>query len=158
MDNILFVSTKIGKIGIQEDGSGITGVFFENELPKKNPASCAQRETPLLQTAAREILEYLDGNRKAFTVPLSMNGTAFQMADWKALMTIPYGETRSYQEIAHLIGKPRACRAVGHANNQNPISIIIPCHRVIGKNGSMTGYGGGLAIKEFLLNLERENR
>jgi len=158
MDNMLYIDTTIGKIGIREDGSGITGVFFETEVPQKDFDGCNELETPLLKWAAREIMEYLDGNRKEFTVPVSLKGTAFQMEDWKALMTIPYGETRCYQDIAEQIGKPKACRAVGNANNRNPISIIVPCHRVVGKDGSMTGYGGGLAIKEFLLNLEMKNK
>ncbi len=158
MDTMLYIDTMIGKIGIREDGSGIIGVFFETEVPPKDVDGCNELETPLLRLASKEILEYLDGSRKEFTVPVSLKGTAFQLEDWKALMTIPYGETRCYQEIAEQIGKPKACRAVGHANNRNPISIIVPCHRVVGKDGSMTGYGGGLAIKEFLLDLEKKNK
>lgn len=158
MESMIFINTEIGEIGIKEDGSGITSVFFETELPKIDPDTCVKQETPLLRKASHEIIEYLEGKRKEFSVPLSLKGTTFQMEDWKALMTIPYGETRSYQDIAKLIGRPKACRAVGHANNRNPISIIIPCHRVVGKNGSMTGYGGGIPIKEYLLNLESKNK
>ncbi len=158
MENIIFINTKIGKIGIKEDETGITAVFFEKELGQVDTAACMDQETPVLKKAASEIMEYLDGKRKVFTVPLSLKGTAFQLEDWKALLTIPYGETRSYQYIAEQIGKPKACRAVGHANNRNPISIIVPCHRVVGKDGSLVGYGGGLEIKEYLLDLERDNK
>lgn len=158
MENIIFINTKIGKIGIKEDERGISAVFFEKELTQVDTAACMDQETPALKKAASEIIEYLDGKRKEFTVPLSLKGTAFQMEDWKALLTIPYGETRSYQDIAEQIGKPKACRAVGHANNRNPISIIVPCHRVVGKDGTLVGYGGGLEIKEYLLDLERENK
>ena len=93
--------------------------------------------------------------RRMFDVPLSPQGTEFEQTVWKALQTIPHGETRSYGDIARQIGQPSACRAVGHANNQNPISIIIPCHRVIGANGKLTGYAGGLTIKQYLLELEQ---
>ena len=96
----------------------------------------------------------MDGKRKSFDLPLKPEGTEFQKKVWNALLDIPYGETRSYKDIAVAIGNPKACRAVGMANNRNPISIIIPCHRVIGANGSLVGYGGGLPIKIELLNLE----
>jgi len=158
MGNMIIINTKIGKIGIKEDETGITAVFFEKELAQVDSAASMDQETPVLKKAASEIIEYLDGKRKEFTVPLSLKGTAFQLEDWKALLTIPYGETRSYQDIAEQIGKPKACRAVGHANNRNPISIIVPCHRVVGKDGTLVGYGGGLEIKEYLLNLEKENK
>ena len=110
--------------------------------------------TALMDKAFQEITEYLEGKRKTFAVPLAPNGTAFQQKVWSALRTIPYGETRSYSEIAEMIGNPKACRAVGMANNKNPIIIMIPCHRIIGKNGSLVGYACGLEKKEYLLNLE----
>ena len=97
------------------------------------------------------------GRRREFQLPLAPKGTEFQQKVWKALLDIPYGETRSYGEIARAIGNPKASRAVGMANNRNPIAIIIPCHRVIGSTGKLVGYGGGLDKKEFLLNLERQN-
>ena len=102
--------------------------------------------------------EYFDGKRKIFDLPLKPEGTEFQLKDWNALREIPYGETRSYKDIAIAIGNPKACRAVGTANHNNPISIIIPCHRVIGSDGSLTGYGGGLDKKTYLLELEQKNR
>lgn len=117
----------------------------------------AASDTPLLRQAAQELQEYFAGRRKAFSVPLHPHGTAFQKACWQALLQIPYGEVRSYQQQAQAIGNPKACRAVGMANHRNPLPIFIPCHRVVGKRGSLTGYAGGLAIKEQLLNIERMN-
>ena len=113
------------------------------------------QQTPLLREASAQISAYFAGERKTFDLPLSYRGTPFQTDDWEALLRIPYGETRSYKDIAVQIGRPRAYRAVGLANNRNPISIIIPCHRVIGQDGSLVGYGGGLTQKAFLLDLER---
>jgi methylated-DNA-[protein]-cysteine S-methyltransferase len=114
-------------------------------------------ETALLKDAHKQISEYLKGERRSFDLPLSPSGTEFQQRVWKALTGIPYGETVTYEDIARKVGNEKACRAVGMANNRNPISLIIPCHRVIGKNGKLTGYGGGLGIKEYLLKLERGN-
>ena len=108
--------------------------------------------------AVKELEEYFKGKRKEFTVPCRPEGTDFQKRVWEALTRIPYGETRTYKEIAAEAGNPKASRAVGMANNKNPVPIIIPCHRVIGSDGKLTGYAGGLGVKEFLLNLERENR
>lgn len=115
-----------------------------------------EKRTELLEEAERQLQEYFAGRLQHFDLPLHPQGTEFQKKVWKALMSIPYGETRSYEEIAKQIGKEKAVRAVGGANHVNPISIVIPCHRVIGKNGSLTGYGGGLKIKETLLTLERK--
>jgi methylated-DNA-[protein]-cysteine S-methyltransferase len=106
----------------------------------------------------RELDEYFAGRLRAFTTPIQPRGTPFQLQVWKALCTIPYGETISYGELARRIDHPRAVRAVGLANGSNPISIIVPCHRVIGSNGSLTGYGGGLPVKRALLELERGER
>lgn len=115
-----------------------------------------EKRTELLEEAERQLQEYFAGRLQHFDLPLHPQGTEFQKKVWKALMSIPYGEIRSYGEIAKQIGKEKAVRAVGGANHVNPISIVIPCHRVIGKNGSLTGYGGGLKIKETLLTLERK--
>ncbi len=106
----------------------------------------------------RELDEYFEGKRKTFDIPLRTHGTAFQEKVWAALRAIPYGEVRSYKEVAEAIGHPKAYRAVGMANNANPIFIIVPCHRVIGSDGSLTGYGGGLPMKKALLSLEKGNR
>ena len=112
----------------------------------------------VLEQTAVELGEYFSGNRREFSVPFDGEGTPFQRAVWNALCTIPYGETASYADIAVKIGNGKACRAVGGANNRNPLPIIVPCHRVVGKNGTLVGYAGGLEIKEFLLKLERENQ
>lgn len=108
----------------------------------------------LLRQAVRELEEYFAGTRRSFTLPLAPAGTPFQQAVWNALRTIPYGETRSYGQIAAQIGRPKACRAVGMANNRNPIAIVVPCHRVVGSTGALVGYAGGLSVKERLLTLE----
>lgn len=151
MKKLLYCSTPIGRIGIQEQESHITDLFFDSELPVNLPP---MEETPLLLHAKEQLLEYFNGNRTTFTIPLAPQGTEFQKSVWTALQNIPYGETRSYKEIATIIGNPKASRAVGMANNKNPIAIFIPCHRVIGSNGAMVGYAGGLPIKEYLLNIE----
>ena len=150
LPNVFFYCFKKIDIGITAEGNSITGVFFGRDAP----AGFTSAETPLIKKAALQIEEYFAGKRKKFSLPLKMQGTEFQMAVWDALKSIPYGETRSYKEIAVQIGRPKAVRAVGMANHRNPISIIVPCHRVIGHNGSLTGYGGGLPAKKLLLELE----
>lgn len=112
---------------------------------------------PVLGETITQLQEYFAGKRREFTIPIRTSGTSFREKVWEALRTIPYGETRSYGQIAAQIGEPKACRAVGGANHNNPIMIITPCHRVIGGNGSLTGFGGGLEVKEALLRLEREH-
>lgn len=114
-----------------------------------------EQETPIIKESFRQITEYLKGERKVFDLPLRMKGTDFQKWVWTALLDIPYGETRSYKQIAVAIGNPKGMRAVGMANNRNPLLIVVPCHRVIGANGSLVGYGEGLEMKEFLLRLEK---
>ena len=138
-------------IGIAEENNAVTEVFFGRNMS----AACAKAETPLIKKTAGQIEEYLGGKRKKFSLPLALRGTEFQLAVWKALQTIPYGETRSYGEIAAQIGRPKAARAVGMANHNNPISILVPCHRVIGHNGKLVGYGAGLPLKQRLLDLEK---
>ena len=142
------------KIEIAEENGAITHVCFCGKKSAKLLAEFSQSETPLIQKAALQLREYFDGRRTAFDLPLAPCGTGFQNAVWKALQTIPYGQTRSYKDIAALVGSPKACRAVGMANNRNPIAIIVPCHRVVGSDGSLTGYAGGLGVKERLLALE----
>jgi len=155
MKNIFFYQTIIGKIGIADNGDAITQLTFDDE---KIPVDALVKETPLIKEAAQQIKEYLAGKRKVFDIPLAANGTPFQQIVWEALKAIPYGETRSYKEIAESIGQPKACRAVGMANNRNPIALMVPCHRVIGANGKLVGYGSGLDMKEKLLNLEKAHR
>jgi methylated-DNA-[protein]-cysteine S-methyltransferase len=149
--NYFVYSLKKIKIGVAEENNAITGVYFGADIT----AGFDKAETPLIKKAAVQIEEYLNGKRKKFSLPLSLRGTEFQMDVWRALQTIPYGETRSYKEIAELVKRPKAVRAVGMANHRNPISIIVPCHRVIGHDGSLTGYGGGLPVKKYLLELEK---
>lgn len=124
---------------------------------QKNKRNLERKENALkiLNQTQMELQEYFAGKRKEFTVPVRLKGTSFQQEVWKALQKIPYGETRSYGQIAEMIGNPKACRAVGGANNRNPVMIIIPCHRVIGADGSLVGFGGGLEVKCCLLELER---
>lgn len=143
------------KIGIvEEDGEIVELTFGE----VKNEQEIEIQETVLLQKAKGELEEYFFGERRKFDLPLNPKGTEFQKKVWNALQAIPYGETRTYEEIAIQIGNPKTTRAVGMANHNNPIGIIIPCHRVIGKNGKLTGYAGGLDKKEKLLKLEEKHK
>ncbi|WP_395647758.1 methylated-DNA--[protein]-cysteine S-methyltransferase [Terricaulis sp.] len=143
----------IGTLTLVSDGEAIVYLEFENN---KYPApKFPKGEDAVIRQAKKELDLYFAGKLKDFTVPVKPEGTAFQRACWKALTKIPYGATRSYGEQATKIGKPKAVRAVGLANGRNPIPIIIPCHRVIGANGSLTGFGGGLPTKQFLLELEQ---
>ncbi len=115
-------------------------------------------KTELTNKAYNQLLEYFDGKRKFFDVPYKLNGTDFQKRVWSALCDIPYGETRSYKDIAIAVGNEKASRAIGMANNKNPVTVIVPCHRVIGASGKLVGYAGGLEMKEFLLIMEEENK
>jgi len=145
-----FYETPIGRLQIFADTEYITGIsFFEKRIQ-----GTIEKETPLIKRMYSELEEYFDGKRKSFDVPVRPDGTSFQQSVWKALLTIPYGETCSYKQIAEMIGNPAACRAVGMANNRNPIPIVIPCHRVVGVNGDLTGYAGGLEVKRKLLEIE----
>lgn len=149
----------IGELVIVEAQGNIIAVQLEESETLKQHAT--HNETPVIATGARQLNEYIGGNRREFDLPLLPQGTPFQLSVWKALLDIPYGETRSYRDIAIAIGNPKAVRAVGMANNRNPISFIIPCHRVIGADGSLVGYGGGLPLKKRLLEMEQavaENR
>lgn len=154
MRNVFFYPTDIGKIGIEENGAAITKLYFSREDAL---LTAVLNETELLKKAGTQLQEYFAGKRKSFDLPLAPEGTPFQPKVWKALLEIPYGETRSYGDIARNIGQEKASRAVGMANNKNPIAIIIPCHRVVGSNGKLVGYAGGLDIKEQLLNLEKQS-
>lgn len=154
MKQIGYYNGPIGKIGIVENEGVITHVYFEDELKDK---IIEEGKSKLLEEACKQLEEYFQGMRKEFDLPLKPTGTPFMESVWKALQDIPYGQTKSYKDIAEAIGNAKACRAVGLANNRNPIPIFIPCHRVIGANGKLVGYGGGLHIKEYLLELEMTN-
>ena len=147
-------ASSIGTIQLRGTATALTGVFMEKHRHETARPVGAVRDAGPLRAAQRELEEYFAGERREFSLALEPAGTPFQMRVWQALRAIPYGETISYGELARRIGNPRAVRAVGLANGRNPISIIVPCHRVIGANGTLTGYGGGLERKRFLLALE----
>lgn len=151
--NIQYLSTSVGRLVLGADDSGICWL-----RPGDAPSGAQLVQTPLLQTASIQLEEYFAGRRKDFELPLSLSGTPFQRACWDALCAIPYGETRTYAQQAAAVGNPKACRAVGMANHVNPIIILVPCHRVIGSNGRLTGYACGLLLKQFLLDLEASHR
>jgi methylated-DNA-[protein]-cysteine S-methyltransferase len=155
MISIWYYEYPVGIIGIGTADDAVVSIFFGN---KEMAAGEQLKQTPLQKTAAEEIAEYFAGRRKQFNVPIRLNGTPFQKAVWNALLTIPFGETRSYTDIARQIGNEKAVRAVGMANNRNKISIIVPCHRVIGRNGDLVGYASGLTIKKQLLDIEKFTR
>lgn len=153
MEKVFFYDTPVGKLCIGEEDDSITRVTWS-----KVPQEYIQEETELILSCKIQLEEYFAGNRKQFDLPLAPKGTDFQKRVWKALTDIPYGETRTYGEIAAAVGSPKAARAVGMANNKNPIGIIVPCHRVVGADGKLVGYAGGMEKKEWLLNLEQEKR
>ncbi|MDR3287960.1 MAG: methylated-DNA--[protein]-cysteine S-methyltransferase [Peptococcaceae bacterium] len=154
MKSIYFYATPIGRIGVAESEGRLTNLFFPAE---KIAEPAIEVETGLLQEAGEQLERYFSGKLKDFTLPLTPVGTDFMQRVWACLQTIPYGETWSYQKVAQTISQPKACRAVGLANHRNPLPIFIPCHRVIGKNGDLTGFGGGLELKSLLLDLEKEH-
>lgn len=144
------IDSPIGRLLLVASDNALTRIDFGGE----SAGRCEAGRAPVLALARRELGDYFRGKLREFTVPLAPEGTAFQRDVWNALLALPYGETTTYGEIAQKIGRPAAVRAVGAANGANPIPIIIPCHRVIGRDGSLTGYGGGISIKQFLLRLE----
>lgn len=144
--------TEIGAMYAVEEN----GAIVEVRLPGEREPAGERAATPLLKNAANQITEYLAGTRKEFTFPIKLDGTEFSMKVWKEMSAIPYGEVRTYGELAKAIGRPGAARAVGQACNRNPLPMIVPCHRVIGTGGRLTGYAGGLEIKEQLLRLEKD--
>lgn len=146
--------TPVGRIQIIENGSAIIGIRLPGESFHTDTKNY---ETDLLRKAGGQLKEYFEGKRKKFDLPLAPEGTPFMQKIWSQLQKINYGETCSYKDIAVAIGNSNAMRAVGMANHRNPLPIIIPCHRVIGANGSLVGYGGGLPMKKFLLDLEKRN-
>jgi methylated-DNA-[protein]-cysteine S-methyltransferase len=151
-----WIDSPVGRLQLVARAEGLAGILWEGDDPARVPLGklVEQAGHPTLIAAETQLGEYFRGERRRFDLPLSFAGTEFQMRVWQALLTIPYGETRSYGEIARQIGAPKAVRAVGAANGRNPISIVAPCHRVIGASGSLTGFAGGLAAKRWLLALE----
>ena len=151
------VSSPIGSLMLTANDRALTGLFFSTgNKRRKEPDDTWQNSEPHFTQARQELLEYFEGQRDLFEVPLEPLGTPFQMRVFAVLQRIPFGEVRSYKEIAQAIGSPKAVRSVGTANGNNPLAIFIPCHRVVGSNGALTGFGGGLDAKRYLLNLEKK--
>ncbi len=150
------MKSPVGQLKLVASGSGLAAVLWEHDNPRRVRLNIVQenKKHPVLLKTERQLQEYFSGKRNSFSLPLDFAGTPFQKKVWQALLTIPYGETRSYCDIARQIGNQKAVRAVGAANGKNPISIIAPCHRVIGANGTLTGFAGGLKTKATLLKLE----
>lgn len=151
------IESPVGRMILVASQKGLTGILWEKEDPNRvKPENIFQDDhDPVLMKAEHQLKEYFNGKRKIFTLDLDFNGTEFQKKVWNALLTIPYGETRTYREIARQIGNPNSSRAVGSASGKNPISIVAPCHRVIGSSGKLVGFGGGLENKALLLDLEK---
>jgi len=150
--------SEIGKIYLVSDGKSLNGLYFESlwkELASDFKTSNLI-DSGILHEATKQLDEYFAGKRKVFKLPIYVEGTIFQKKVWNVLKSIPYGQSKTYKEQAILVGSPSSARAVGTANGKNPISIIIPCHRIVGSNGSLTGYSGGIEIKKYLLEMEQK--
>ncbi len=150
------MDSPVGKLKLVASNKGLVAILWENDKPRRVRLSevVKDEEHAVLLKTELQLREYFAGKRTAFSVPLDMRGTRFQSDVWEKLLAIPFGQTRTYGQLAKLLGKPLAARAVGAANGRNPISIIVPCHRVIGSTGKLTGFAGGLETKAHLLNLE----
>jgi methylated-DNA-[protein]-cysteine S-methyltransferase len=154
------IASPVGALTLIASDDGLAAILWENDDPRRVPLSVAAQDHkgtaghPVLRETERQLGAYFAGERTSFDLPLDFSGTEFQKDVWRALLDIPFGETRTYAQIARQIGRPDAVRAVGAANGRNPISIVAPCHRVIGSNGALTGFAGGLDAKAFLLRLE----
>ena len=152
MNLFTHIESPIGRLLLTSDGTALTGLYMEPSRKAQSTDGCTEDAAAApLSAAIRQLTEYFAGSRREFELPLRMQGTAFQQRVWRQLTEIPYGATWSYGELARRIDNPTASRAVGLANGRNPISILVPCHRVIGADGSLTGYGGGLDRKRWLL-------
>ena len=147
------MNSPMGPLTVASTEKGIASIQFGNTLPEGVVA-----EPSVIHETVEQLSEYFEGKRTQFELPLDVEGTDFQKSVWNELQRIPYGETRSYGEIAKAIGRPGAARAVGMANHENPLAVVIPCHRVVGSNGSLTGYAGGLHLKAQLLSIESRHR
>ena len=153
-----FHESPIGALLLAGSGAALELVGFPTGSMARQPHAEWRRDDHAFAEARKQLSAYFSGQLKQFELELAPSGTAFQLQVWQALQAIPYGETCSYRDIAERIDRPRAVRAVGHANGRNPLPVIVPCHRVIGSNGALTGFGGGLPTKTFLLNLEGARR
>jgi methylated-DNA-[protein]-cysteine S-methyltransferase len=153
------MQSPVGELKLVANGNGLAAVLWENDDPSRVRLGPLEedRNHPVLREAERQLSDYFAGKRETFSLKLDFAGTDFQKKVWNALTTIPFGQTRSYGQIARQIGHPKAVRAVGAANGRNPISIIAPCHRVIGSNGKLTGFAGGLKAKAALLEMETKS-
>jgi methylated-DNA-[protein]-cysteine S-methyltransferase len=151
------IESPVGKLTLVASDKGLVAILWENDRPGRVRLSelVEEEDNSILVKTEQQLSEYFAGKRKAFSVALDMRGTRFQKDVWEALLAIPFGETRSYAQLARQLGNERATRAVGAANGRNPISIIVPCHRVIGSSGKLTGFAGGLDAKAHLLGLEQ---
>lgn len=151
------IDSPVGQLKLVASERGLAAILWENDNPRRVPLGevVESDSDPVLLETERQLREYFAGQRKEFALPMDFRGTEFQQRVWAALLTIPFGETRSYAQIAQQIGCPAAVRAVGAANGRNPLSIIAPCHRVLGSNGKLTGFAGGLETKAKLLSMER---
>ena len=152
------IQSPVGELKLVASGKGLVAVLWQNDNPNRVRLGelVKQDSHPVIIEAERQLGEYFAGRRKNFSLALDMRGTSFQRDVWEALLAIPFGETRTYHDLAKRLGNPQATRAVGAANGRNPISIIVPCHRVIGSNGRLTGFAGGLEAKARLLELEQD--
>lgn len=154
--NSCIYDSPIGKLRVCEENGAITQLYIQSEEAVTGEETTACTEvSAVLKEACRQLSQYFAGKRKQFDLPLCLKGTFFQQKVWQALQEIPHGETRSYHDIAVAIGNPKAVRAIGGANHNNPVMIIVPCHRVINKDGSLGGFGGGVDVKRYLLELEK---
>ncbi len=153
------IFSKVGRLKLIANDHALVAILWENEKPNRVQLHqmVEDKNHPIIQMAEKQLIEYFNHQKTSFNIPLELNGTAFQNKVWEALKNIPYGNTFSYSQIAQKIDHPKAVRAVGTAIGKNPLSIVIPCHRVIGANGSLTGFAGGLSTKAFLLDLETKN-
>ena len=150
------IGSPVGPLRLVAGEAGLVAVLWSEDHPGRVPleASSEKAPNPFLADTEQQLGEYFAGRRTRFTVPLELRGTPFQREVWQALIAIPFGETRTYAQIARQLGNPNATRAVGAANGRNPVSILVPCHRVIGSSGALTGFAGGMNAKAYLLNLE----
>jgi methylated-DNA-[protein]-cysteine S-methyltransferase len=154
------LDSPVGRLKLVASDCGLAAVLWENDRPTRVRLEAMEEDSDhaILREAGKQLHAYFSGRRTSFAIPLDLRGTPFQREVWNALLAIPYGETRTYLDLARRLGNPNATRAVGAANGRNPVSIIVPCHRVIGSSGKLTGFAGGLEVKERLLRLESDTK